>query len=389
MGGGHVTRSERAAKSHPSYPGATLEELPWRSTRSRISLQQPPSRHAAAAEVPLVEADLELFGPHARGVVGRLTDAGILRRRPTGWYWAREDRATDHVSLRGVTSVVSIVERASGRVVGTVDEESAHQQVHTGAVHVHQGETYVVTDLDLDSGVATVVRGDPGWSTTAQSRSEFRIERVDRATRAAGAEVSYGAVRVTGQVTSFVRRLPSGEVIGQHALDLPERTLRTMAVWWTQSEESLADAGVEETSIPGAAHAVLVSADGLLMAASARLPGERAEQVAAVASGLASLAVGAARLFEGGAVMQTVIEMERGFLLLMSVGDGSHLAVLTQDSADIGHVGYEMALLVERVGVHQPDGAVPRGGDHGAVEGVEGVGHFRSQESGVRSQESA
>ena len=101
---------------------------------------------------------------------------------------------------------------------------------------------------------------------------------------------------------------------------------------------------------PGAAHAVLVSADGLLMAASARLPGERAEQVAAVASGLASLAVGAARLFEGGAVMQTAIEMERGYLLLMSVGDGSHLAVLTQDTADIGQVGYEMALLVERVG---------------------------------------
>jgi hypothetical protein len=61
---------------------------------------------------------------------------------------------------------------------------------------------------------------------------------------------------------------------------------------------------------PGAAHAVLVSADGLLMAASARLPGERAEQVAAVASGLASLAVGAARLFEGGAVMQTVRDPE-------------------------------------------------------------------------------
>ncbi len=101
---------------------------------------------------------------------------------------------------------------------------------------------------------------------------------------------------------------------------------------------------------PGAAHAVLVSADGLLMAASARLPGERAEQVAAVASGLASLAVGAARLFEGGGVMQTVVEMERGYLLLMSVGDGSHLCVLTQDSADIGQVGYEMALLVERVG---------------------------------------
>lgn len=103
--------------------------------------------------------------------------------------------------------------------------------------------------------------------------------------------------------------------------------------------------------VPSVAHAILVSADGLLMAASATLPGDRAEQVAAVSSGLASLAVGAARLFAGGAVMQTVVEMQRGFLLLMSVGDGSHLAVLTEDSADIGQVGYEMALLVDRVGL--------------------------------------
>ncbi len=102
--------------------------------------------------------------------------------------------------------------------------------------------------------------------------------------------------------------------------------------------------------VPDTAHAILVSADGLLMAASASIPDDRAEQVAAVSSGLASLAVGAARLFDGGAVLQTVVEMQNGFLLLMSVGDGSHLAVLTQDAADIGQVGYEMALLVDRVG---------------------------------------
>jgi predicted regulator of Ras-like GTPase activity (Roadblock/LC7/MglB family) len=102
--------------------------------------------------------------------------------------------------------------------------------------------------------------------------------------------------------------------------------------------------------VPDAAHAILVSADGLPMATSASIPGERGEQLAAVSSGLASLAVGAARLFEGGAVLQTVVEMERGYLMLMSVGDGSNLAVLTQESADIGQVGYEMALLVERVG---------------------------------------
>jgi uncharacterized protein len=105
---------------------------------------------------------------------------------------------------------------------------------------------------------------------------------------------------------------------------------------------------VEE--VTDAAHAILVSADGLQMAASASIPGERGEQLAAVSSGLASLAVGAARLFEGGAVLQTVVEMEQGYLMLMSIGDGSNLAVLTHESADIGQVGYEMALLVERVG---------------------------------------
>ena len=102
--------------------------------------------------------------------------------------------------------------------------------------------------------------------------------------------------------------------------------------------------------VPDAAHTILVSADGLLMASSTSIPGERAEQVAAVSSGLASLAVGAARLFEGGSVMQTIVEMEMGFLMLMSVGDGSNLTVLTTEEADIGQVGYEMALLVDRVG---------------------------------------
>lgn len=102
--------------------------------------------------------------------------------------------------------------------------------------------------------------------------------------------------------------------------------------------------------VADAAHAVLVSSDGLLMAASSSIPADRAEQLGAVSSGLASLAVGAARLFAGGAVLQTVVEMEQGYLMLMSVGDGSNLAVLTSATADIGQVGYEMALLVERVG---------------------------------------
>ena len=70
----------------------------------------------------------------------------------------------------------------------------------------------------------------------------------------------------------------------------------------------------------------------------------------AVASGLASLSTGAAQLFDGGHVLQSVVEMENGYLLLMRVGDGSNLATLATRNCDIGQIGYEMAILVERVG---------------------------------------
>lgn len=102
--------------------------------------------------------------------------------------------------------------------------------------------------------------------------------------------------------------------------------------------------------VSGVSHAVLVSADGLLMAASEHMPTERADQLAAVASGVASLSTGAAQLFEGGHVMQSIVEMENGYLLLMRVGDGSNLATLATRSCDIGQIGYEMAVLVEQVG---------------------------------------
>jgi uncharacterized protein len=103
-------------------------------------------------------------------------------------------------------------------------------------------------------------------------------------------------------------------------------------------------------SVPGAAHAILLSADGLLMAVSERLDRARADQLAAVASGLASLTQGAARIFSGGQVTQTIVEMEKGFLFVMAVSDGSCLAVLAAPSCDVGLIGYEMALLVARTG---------------------------------------
>lgn len=112
---------------------------------------------------------------------------------------------------------------------------------------------------------------------------------------------------------------------------------------------------------PGVAHAVLVSVDGLVIARNAELPIDRAEQMAAVSSGLASLASGAAGLFDGGAVLQSIIEMQNGFVLLMSVGDG-----VTSGGADRPVRGHRSDRV--RDGDHGRAGRARRGrGSAGAV----------------------
>jgi len=104
------------------------------------------------------------------------------------------------------------------------------------------------------------------------------------------------------------------------------------------------------TRVPGVAHAVVISADGLLLTHSSRLPDERADQLAAVAAGLVSLAGGAARCFDAGEVVQTVVEMAQGLVLTMAIRDGSCLVVLATADCDRGLVGYEMTLMTARVG---------------------------------------
>jgi predicted regulator of Ras-like GTPase activity (Roadblock/LC7/MglB family) len=98
--------------------------------------------------------------------------------------------------------------------------------------------------------------------------------------------------------------------------------------------------------------AVILSADGLAIGASSTLEREDAEHLAALSAGFQSLARGAGRYFGGGEVRQTIIEMELGFLLVAAAGRGTCLAVLAEQSADLGLVAYEMAIMVRRSEEH-------------------------------------
>jgi len=220
---------------------------------------------AAAAELALTDADLEIFGPQARQVVDDLTTAGRLRRRPAGWYSMRRGVAAPG-GLRGAGDApVLVVEEATGRLVGTVDEPSAQIMVHDGAVYLHQGDSYLVRRLDLADRVALVEPGDPGYTTTARDVTEIEVRDELRRMTWGQAEVRVGDVQVTRQVVSYTkRRSEDGAPLGDEPLDLPPRHLPTRAVWWTISAAERDRLAAARVDLGGAAHACEHASIGLL-----------------------------------------------------------------------------------------------------------------------------
>ncbi|MCK7624170.1 DEAD/DEAH box helicase [Streptomyces sp. RS10V-4] len=221
---------------------------------------------AAAAELPLTEADFALFGPETEGLLPQLVAANLLRRRTSAWYWTRRERAADLTDIRGQGgSPVQIVEAGTGRLLGTVDAAAAHTTVHEGAVHLHQGRSYLVRHLDLADDVALVEEASPPYSTTARDTTAISILETDTEVPWGGARLCFGSVEVTNQVVSFLRRkLITGEVLGETKLDLPPRTLRTRAVWWTVTEDQLDAARVNPQQLGGALHAAEHASIGML-----------------------------------------------------------------------------------------------------------------------------
>ncbi len=220
---------------------------------------------AAAAELPLTAHDLARFGPSAAAVATGLAADGMLRSRGSRWCCTRQG-LTMRTGLRGTGGwPVRIVEQATGRLVGTVDEPSAHFLAHEGAVYSHQGEMYVVRSLDLGDRTALVELSDPGYVTVAREITSVEVDSELTRTGWGEATISFGDVLVTRQVVSYARRsTETGLLAGEELLDLPERRLSTKAVWWTISAAQRAALAAAGLDLPGAAHAAEHAAIGLL-----------------------------------------------------------------------------------------------------------------------------
>lgn len=217
----------------------------------------------AALERPLTSKDVDDFGAH--DVVEQMCEEGLLRKRPRGWFPAPDADVT--VSIRGGAGAeVMIVDVSDGRLLGTVDAARALTQVHEGAVYVHQGEHFVVQELNLDDYVALVEPAQPDYTTRARSTTDIRILGEAHETRqlAKGVWVASVDVEVTDRVTGYVVRLADGSVSEHIPLDLPAQHLETRAVAYTIDPLVLDSLGISAGEVPGALHAAEHAAIGLL-----------------------------------------------------------------------------------------------------------------------------
>ncbi|WP_426003956.1 DEAD/DEAH box helicase [Paenarthrobacter sp. NyZ202] len=221
---------------------------------------------AAAAELPIGPAELELFGPTAAGLLDKLVIQGYLRKRPAGWFWTHPESAAGMVNLRADGGgPVSIVDTETGSLLGTMDSPQTHYQAHTGAIYVHQGESYLVEELNETDHCVMVKRVNPDFYTTARDVTQIEVLETSKSMQWGDITVHFGDVKVTTQVVSFQRKaLISNEILGEEPLDLGARDLFTKAVWFVVDNRSLHGAGLVEAQFPGALHAAEHAAIGLL-----------------------------------------------------------------------------------------------------------------------------
>ncbi|MFF2605488.1 DEAD/DEAH box helicase [Arthrobacter koreensis] len=221
---------------------------------------------AAAAELPLKPEERDMFGPTASGLLDSLVVQGYLRRRPAGWFWTHAESAASMVNLRAAGGgPINIVEAETGTLLGTMDGAQSQYQAHTGAVYVHQGQTFLVEELNEADHCAVVTRANPEFYTQARDITQIEVMETERSEQWGDVQMCFGTVKVTTQVVSFQRKaLVSNETLGEEPLELEAKELFTKAVWFIVDEKLLLGAGLAAADFPGSLHAAEHASIGML-----------------------------------------------------------------------------------------------------------------------------
>ncbi len=215
-----MSRDPEEALINPDNPLILLEHL-----------------QCSAAELPFDESDRfgNLSKEDLKAYLDYLVTSGVLHFKNDRYYWVSDDYPTQHVSLRNTASTSILLRRVvNGQVsvIGEVDYNSGLWMVHTGAIYIHDGETYRVEELDLVNNLATLITCNEDYVTEPVISAEVEIISVNQSRKMENYELFCGEIRVRSTVKGFKRiKWSSRETIDQAELELPETSLNTVGFW--------------------------------------------------------------------------------------------------------------------------------------------------------------
>jgi DEAD/DEAH box helicase domain-containing protein len=247
-------RSHEAALCDPANPYVLIQHLP-----------------CAAYEAPLTLDDEELFGGSSKDryvdAMVHLEENGQLDYRRDRWFYIGKRYPAQQIGLRSASGrrVLLLDTRHGDQVLEEIDATTAIFRAHPGAVYLHQGASYLVTDLDLDGGVALVKAIETDYYTQPREVNSVHIVRSVRHRQLASCVAFYGHVRVTSRVVGYTRKKQfSDEILSKESLDLPPQTFGTMAVWWDVPLGLGRQVGQGGDDFAGGLHAVEHACIGML-----------------------------------------------------------------------------------------------------------------------------
>lgn len=221
----------------------------------------------AAYELPLTNADEELFGPGFVEAMIRLERNGALDYRNEQWYFHGLGYPAEKVNIRSVSDqIISLVDtKHNFKTIEEIEATTAMQRCYEGAIYLHQGESYLITKLDLEAGAAYCKPVDVDFYTEVRENGETRILKSLRQREVGNTLAFYGDVRVTEQIVGYRRKRQfTEEVLATIDLDYPPQLFDTKAVWWDIPEELIRKISREGCDLAGSLHAAEHACIGLL-----------------------------------------------------------------------------------------------------------------------------
>ncbi len=221
----------------------------------------------AAWESPLSNRDEIFFGPALHRETAELEKRGLLRQRRNKWYPATAIAHPAHsINIRSTSSDnYNIFDTSTGSLLETVGDNTAFFEIYPGAIYLHQGESYLVTELDLATRTAYASPTNANYYTQGKELTDLRIVKVRHEKRTRRAMAYLGEVEVTTSLVGFRKKAQfTDEVIGEEPLDLPPQHFPTVALWFDLPDSAIARLEQEHLDFAGGLHAAEHAAIGIL-----------------------------------------------------------------------------------------------------------------------------